>query len=474
MNPRSVFQRFPWAFALLVSILLFLSGARAEAALADRVFTGRLDNGLKVILLENHRAPLATFQIWYRVGSRYEPWGKAGLSHLLEHMMFKGTTDVPADQFTTRIQKLGGEYNAFTGKDFTAYFEKMGAADIGVAVELEADRMHNLVLREEDFRTERMVVMEERRLRTETDPKAELHEQTTAAAFLAQPYHWPVIGWADNIERISLEDLTRHYRTYYVPSNAFVVAVGDFNSKALFETIKKAFGGIPAGAAPPFTQYVDPPQSGGRLVTLAREAQLPYVIMGWHAPNYGDPDAYPLEVLSAILSSGKTSRLYEALSRKDAVALEPDASYSFLSLDPDLFLVDAEMLPGKTPEEAIGKVEEVLKKVAAEPVSDHELEKAKNQLESSFVYQQDSIFSQAMLLAVYEISGDWRRIDEYVPSIRKVTAEDVKRAAGRVFGEDRRTTGILKPLGPPGGGEEGRRPGPVRGPVPGLPGGPIR
>lgn len=459
---------------MLLFALLF-SASPSEAGLAERVFTGRLGNGLEVILLENHRAPLATFQVWYRVGSRYEPWGKAGLSHLLEHMMFKGTTQVPADQFTRRVQELGGEYNAFTSKDFTGYFEKLGAADIQVAVDLEADRMHNLVLREEDFRTERMVVMEERRLRTETDPKADLREQMEATAFISQPYHWPVIGWSEDLARITLEDLTRHYRTYYVPSNAFVVAVGDFDSKTLYAQIEKAFGSIPAGEVPPFAGYKDPPQSGERVVTVEREAQLPYLLLGWHAPNGRDPDVYALEVLAAILSSGKSSRLHDALTRKNAVALEPDASYSFLSLDSDLFLIGAELLPGKTAEDGIAAAREVLDALAREPVGERELEKAKNQLEAAFIFQQDSIFSQAMLLALYEISGDWRGLDEYVPSIRKVTAEDVRRVAEKTFGVARRTTGILKPVGPPSGGGPGgggTPPGPIHGP--GIPGGPVR
>ena len=210
----------------------------------EEVFETVLPNGLKVILLENHRAPLITFQIWYRVGSRNEEWGKTGLSHMLEHMMFKGTRKVGPEEFSRIIQENGGNDNAFTSQDFTAYFENLSADRVQVPLDLESDRMQNLVLREEDFRTERMVVMEERRLRTDDNPQAFLLEQIEATAFQIQPYHWPTIGWMGDIARFTLEDLRAYYRTYYNPVNTILLIVGDFRKEDLLPRIEKAFGPI--------------------------------------------------------------------------------------------------------------------------------------------------------------------------------------------------------------------------------------
>jgi zinc protease len=225
---------------LLLSFFLFIP--LSEAGLKEQVFETVLSNDLKVILLENHRAPLVIFQVWYRVGSRNETWGKTGLSHMLEHMMFKGTEKVGPEQFSRIIQENGGNDNAFTTRDYTAYFENLSSDRVQVAIDLEADRMQNLILREEDFRTERMVVMEERRLRTEDNPSAHLSEQLEATAFQIHPYHWPIIGWMGDLARLSLEDLKAYYRTYYNPANAFIVVVGDFKKEDLLPKIEKAFG----------------------------------------------------------------------------------------------------------------------------------------------------------------------------------------------------------------------------------------
>jgi len=219
----------------------------AAGTIAERVSETVLPNGLKVLLLENHKAPVITFQVWYRVGSRNEAWEKTGLSHLLEHMMFKGTKRFGPEQFSRIIQENGGNDNAFTSADYTAYFENLSADRVGVAVEMEADRMANLLLREEDFGTERLVVMEERRMRTEDDPQAVLQEQLQATAFQQQPYHWPVIGWMEDIRRLTLKDLQEYYRTYYNPLNAFLVVVGDFKKEALLPEIERAFGAMPGG-----------------------------------------------------------------------------------------------------------------------------------------------------------------------------------------------------------------------------------
>jgi len=233
---------------LLCFFLLFIPNARA--GLKEHIFEAVLPNGLKVILLENHKAPLVTIQVWYRVGSRNEEWGKTGLSHMLEHMMFKGTKRIGPEDFSRIVQENGGNDNAFTTRDFTAYFENLSSDRIQISIDLESDRMQNLLLREEDFRTERMVVMEERRLRTEDNPQANLLEQLEATAFQIHPYHWPTVGWMEDIARFTLEDLKAYYRTYYNPVNAFLVVVGDFKKEELLPKIEKAFGSYLKGVPP--------------------------------------------------------------------------------------------------------------------------------------------------------------------------------------------------------------------------------
>ena len=299
--------------AFLIFSLCFLFIPLSEAGLKEQVFETVLPNGLKVILLENHKAPLVTFQVWYRVGSRNEAWGKTGLSHMLEHMMFKGTEKIGPEQFSRIIQENGGDDNAFTSHDYTAYFENLSADRVQVAIDMEADRMQNLILREEDFRTERMVVMEERRLRTEDNPQSVLIEQILATAYQIHPYRWPIIGWMEDIARFTLEDLKVYYRTYYNPANAFLVVVGDFKKEELLSKIEKALGSYSKGVAPNQEKDKEPLQIGERRIFVKKEAQLPFLVMGYHVPNLREPDSYVLEVIATILSGGKSSRLYQSL-----------------------------------------------------------------------------------------------------------------------------------------------------------------
>jgi len=426
----------------------------AEGGLSDQVVETVLPNGLKVILLEQHRAPLVTFQVWYRVGSRHEAWGKTGLSHMLEHMMFKGTQKVGSEAFSKIIQEHGGEDNAFTSHDFTAYFENLSANEVQVAIELEADRMQNLVLREQDFQTERMVVMEERRLRTEDNPQASLLEQLEATAHQTSPYHWPIIGWMEDLARLTLDDLQAYYRAYYHPANAFVVAVGDFTIGEILPRIEQAFGVYPKGVVPDQQKGIDPPQSGERRSILKRVAQLPFLAMGYHVPNLREPDSYVLEVIAAILSQGQSSRLYQSLVREQRLVLEANADYSLLSRDPGLLLLSATTLPGKDITEVEKAIDHEIARLQGEPVPERELEKAKNQLEAAFVMGQDSLFAQAMLFGQYEIALSWRAIDDYLPAIRRVSTQDIQRVASRYLIPDNRTVGRLMPLPP----KEGQTP----------------
>jgi len=435
-----------WRIVLLLLLSFILFVPISEAGLKENVFETVLPNGLKVILLENHKAPLVTFQVWYRVGSRNEAWGKTGLSHMLEHMMFKGTEKIGPEEFSRIIQENGGNDNAFTSHDYTTYFENLSADRVQVAIDLEADRMQNLVLREEDFRTERMVVMEERRLRTEDNPQAVLIEQTMATAFEIHPYHWPIIGWMEDIARFTLEDLKTHYRTYYKPFNALLVVAGDFKKEELFPRIEKAFGSYPKGVAPNQEKDKDPTQIGERRILVKKEAQLPSLVMGYHVPNLREEDSYVLEVIATLLSGGKSSRLYQSLVREKRLVLSADADHSLISRDPNLFTLSADLLPGKEVAEVEKAFDQEIERLQRERVGDQELEKAKNQIEASFIFGQDSIFNQAMLLAHHEIAISWKAIDDYIPSIRKVTPEDIQRVAKKYLIQDNRTVGILIPL----------------------------
>ncbi len=456
-------KAMPGLRTIFLSILFcLLCTAVSIAGLKEQVFERILPNGLKVLLLENHKAPVLTFQVWYRVGSRNEQWGRTGLSHMLEHMMFKGSKKFSAQEFTRLVAENGGNDNAFTSEDFTAYFENMSSERVQVLIDIESDRMHNLVLRDEDFQTERMVVIEERRMRTEDDPQGYLMEQVQAVAFQTSPYHWPTIGWQQDLERFTLDDLKAYYGTYYNPVNAILVVVGDFRKEDLLPRIEKAFQVIPKGVAPDQKRDIDQPQTGERRVYAKREAELPYLVMAYHVPNLRSPDGYVLEVLAALLSSGKSSRLYRSLVQERQLALSVDADNSLLSKDPSLFTLSAQPLPDKDVVEVEKALDAEIERLRKEPVDRNELEKAKNQLESAFVYSQASLFSQGMILAQYEIALDWRSVDDYIPSIRKVTPEDIHRVVNLYLTADNRTVGRLIPLPP----QEGK-PAPKEFPAPG-------
>lgn len=408
-----------------------------------------LSNGMKVLLVEVPKAPVATVQVWYKVGSRNEVMGRAGLSHMLEHMMFKGTVKYPKGSFSRIIRKNGGIDNAFTGQDFTAYFENVAADRVPLALELEADRMQGLVLDNTEFQTEREVVKEERRLRSEDDPQGALVESLFAQAYMSHPYHWPVIGWFADLDAMTIEDLQRHYDTFYSPNNATLVVVGDIKADLLFPTIKRLFEPIPRGPSPKQSLVPEPEQRGERRFLLKREAQVPFVMMGFRVPNYSSDDSYALDVLESILSRGKSSRLYQSLVYEQKNSLSVGAEYSLMQTDPGLFYFYSLVNPSAKVESVEVALQREIARLHNEPPSDEELQRAKNQIEASRTFEQDSNFRHAMLLGQAEMVGaGWRRIDQFVERIRAVTAKDIQRVARQYLTEDNRTLGILVPLPP--------------------------
>ncbi len=422
-------------FSILVIQLLFASLTRAQTYPIQEVI---LENGLKILLLENHNSPAVTFQVWYRVGSRNDEDGKSGLSHFLEHMI--GPKD-----YSRIIEKNGGDSNAFTTTDHTVYFATISRQKIGLAIELEADRMANVLLDGAHFESEKKVIMEERRLGTEDNPISALTELISAVAYTVHPYRRPVIGWMGDIEKLSWQDLQRHYRTYYVPNNAFIVVVGDFSTHEMLAKIRSAFGKIPRGPDPLRVKIEEPPQRGERRVTLKKEAELPYLLIYYHVPNLKHPDSYALDLLAWILAGGRSSRLYRDLVYHKRIAHSVDADYDGLSIDPTIFSITAQVMPEKDPAEVERAIDLLLDRVRTELVSNRELEKAKNQVQADFVFGQDSIFGQAMRIGQYESSARWQLLDSYLARIRSVTAADILRVAKKYLDPDRRTVGILIP-----------------------------
>lgn len=430
--------------ALLLAVLLLAP----VAAQATPVVEATLDNGLKVLLLEDHRSPVITVQVWYRVGSRNERVGLSGISHYLEHMMFKGTPTYGPRVYSRLLEEQGASENAFTSQDATVYFVTIAANKIDLALDLEADRMRHLLLDPREADAERKVILEERRTRTEDDPVGALAEELHAIAFKAHPYRIPPIGFMGDVERITADDLRAWYDTYYRPNNAILVLAGDFKADDLLARVRARFGPVPRGPDPPRVAVMEPEQRGERRVWVKKEAQLPVIFVGYRAPNHASSDAHALEVLSTVLSAGRSSRLHRRLVYEQRLALDAGGDYTRLSLDPDLFTFHATALPGKTVEEVERALMEEVERLKTEPVADEELTRAKNQIESAFVFRQDSVYSRASTLARHELVGSWRLADEYLPKIRAVNAEDLQRVARQYFVRDRQTTAILVPVPP--------------------------
>ena len=441
-------------FALMVISVttLFLLGLFASASAIDissSVHESVLSNGLKVLLVESPKAPVVTIQVWYRVGSRNEVMGRAGLSHMLEHMMFKGTERYPKGTFSRTIRKNGGNDNAFTSQDFTAYFENLAADRVELALSLEADRMQGLLLNEKEFQLEREVVKEERRLRIEDDPQAFLVETLFAQAFMMHPYHWPTIGWFSDLNAMSLEDLKNHYDTFYSPNNATLIVVGDIKADALLPTVKRLFEPIPKGPTPPPQRVIEPEQRGERRVVVKREAQLPFIMAGYRTPNYSSEDSYALTILESILSHGKSARLYQSLVYEQKIALAVGGEYNILQAEPELFYFLAVVKPGSKIEEVEQAMYKEFDRIQQTPPTDQELQRAKNQVEAEYIFGQDSMFRQAMLLGQAETVGvGWRHIDKFLERIRIVTAQDVQRVAKQYLVPGSRIVGILIPTPP--------------------------
>lgn len=415
---------------------------------AGGVYEEVLGNGLKIIVREDNRSPVVVSQIWYKVGSSYEYGGITGISHILEHMMFQGTDDYPAGEFSRIIAANGGDENAFTGRDYTAYFQTMEKSRLAISFALEADRMHNLNPTAEQLDKELQVVTEERRMRTEDRPRAKLYEHFMAAAFANSPYHHPIIGWPADIASCKVADIVAWYQKWYAPNNATIVVVGDVVAADVFALASEYFGDITPSQLPATKPQTEIPQYGTRKITLKLPAKLPYIMMGYKVPvlSSNEDDAYALEVLAGILDGGNSSRLQSQLVRGAQIAVSAGASYNMYARLPTLLSLSA--IPAKNHDIATVELalsEQVLK-LQTELVSPAELQKVKSQVAASAVYQRDSNFYQGMQLGILETIGEsWQRAGEYVGKIEQVSAEQVRQVATKYLLTDRLTIAYLQP-----------------------------
>jgi len=430
----------------------FLFTTPLWAAAGTRVYEHTLANGLKVLVKPDHRAPILTSQVWYKVGSSYEHGGITGVSHVLEHMMFKGTQRHGPGELSRIVAENGGEENAFTGADYTAYYQNLASDRLAVSFELESDRMRNLRLDPKAFAKELRVVKEERRTRTDDDPQSLTYERFAAAAFDASPYGNPVIGWGGDLDQLGVDDVRDWYRRWYAPDNATLVVAGDVDPQAVFDLAERYFGPLRAESVAPPRTSVEPEQKGIKRIRVKAPAKEPYLLMGYKTPvlNAADEAAewepYALEMLASVLDGGGSARFSRDLVRGSQIAASAGASYSAFSRLPSLFLFDGIPAKGHSIEDLEQAIRAQIQRVRDEPVDPEELARIRTQLIAGKVYQKDSVFAQAMELGQLETLGlGWQLADEYVERLSAVTPEQVQAVARRYLDDDHLTVAVLDP-----------------------------
>lgn len=435
---------------MLIKKLLFLLLATPALALANTQ-EYKLENGLKIIVQEDHRSPVVVSQVWYKAGALDEVNGKTGVAHVLEHMMFKGTKKVPAGQFSRKIAAAGGRENAFTSQDYTAYFQQLEKSQLPLSFELEADRMANLNLTKEEFEKEIKVVMEERRWRTDDKPQAQVNEHFNSAAFRTHPYGRPVVGWMSDLENMRVEDTREWYNHWYAPNNAVLVVVGDVKADEVYKLAKQHFGKIKPKAVPERKPQKEPPQIGERRVVVKAPAKLPSLQMGFHTPVLNDPnqdwEPYALEILASVLSGNDSARLNQKLVRESQVAVDVGAGYDMIARGRQgLFELAGSPSEGKTVAELEAAILQQIEKVKESGVTAEELKRVKAQVIAADVYQRDSVFYQAMQIGQLELTGfSWKILKDYPAKLSAVTSEQVQEVAKKYLVKDNMTVATLDP-----------------------------
>ena len=430
----------------LVLLALVLAAGAAIANPLERT----LANGLRVIVKEDTRAPTVAHLVWYRVGSVDETNGVAGVAHVLEHMMFKGTKALATGDFSRRVAAAGGRENAFTGRDYTVYFQQVERSRLALMMQLEADRMANLVISPDEFAREIRVVQEERRLRTDDRPRALVYESLMAAVFKVHPYRRPIIGWMTDLESMTAGDVREWYARWYAPNNAFLVVVGDVSAAEVFSLAETHYGAIPTRAMAIRKPQDEPAQTGARRLVVKAPAELPYVLMAYRAPVLRDleqdREPFALAVLGAVLDGSESARLKRRLVRERQIANEVGASYDAYARGPGVLLLDGAPAAGRTVAELEAALRAEVAAIAADGVTPAELERAKIQFVANQIYKRDSIFAQALELGMLESAGlSFRDADRILERVRAVTADEVRDAARRHLIDDRLTIATLDP-----------------------------
>jgi zinc protease len=431
----------------------------------DSNMTSRvLDNGLKVVVQEVHTAPLASVWCWYRVGSKDERTGLTGVSHWVEHMNFKGTTNIPREEMKGIIEKFGGSWNGYTWIDQTTYMETASTAGLDRMLFIESERMSNCIYDPDDCESERTVIISELQ-GSENDPDTLLEQEVIAAAYKVHPYRHPTIGWLSDLQSMTRDDLYNHYRSHYVPNNATVVVVGDVDTDDVLRRVDKQFGGVPAGPAQRRVTVVEPEQLGERRVQVSREGSTAYLKLAYHAPAVGDRDFFPMLVLDAILSGAKginlwssfrtpppqrSARLYRSLVER---RLASAVGAGLLPTEhPFLYLISVTALDGVGPSDVEGAATACLDDVAKNGITDKELAKAKNQLRARLVFENDSVTNLAHQIGYFETIATQDVYSRAPVLIAEVTADRVNEAAARYLRSDRRTVGWFQPPAGEGSG----------------------
>jgi predicted Zn-dependent peptidase len=411
-----------------------------------------LDNGLTVILHEDHTVPVVCFWQWYKVGSRNERQGITGLSHFFEHMMFNGSKNVAPKEYDRQLESRGAYSNAFTSHDMTAYYEEGGKESFETMLKLDSDRMRELSLLPDLLKSEIEVVREERRFRTDNSVPGLLDEALYSTAFQASPYHWPVVGWMKDLERITRDEMVDYFRTYYAPNNCILLLVGDFDPKDAKGKISQYFASIPRQTPPAPPVNSEPEQNGEKLAYVRYPSETVSIDVGYKAPSVKSDDIWTLDILSNILSGGESSRLHQALVYDQQIALSASASFR-AGLEPGLFEFYVEMKPGHTADEAQKALYAEIQRLATDGPTERELQKARNQAESGFIAALKTNNGAGQALGFFEhVHGDYKQFFGAIDHYRGVTAADCKRVAQQVFDQNKRTAAILVPL--PVGKEE--------------------
>ena len=433
--------------SLLVATLLLIGAGAAAAEFTHDVKEFQLQNGLKILILENHAAPVATYYTFFKVGSRNERPGITGISHFHEHMMFNGAKKYGPKMFDLMLESNGGYSNAYTSNDVTAYYQDFTSSILDLIVDLESDRMASLAFDPTMVASEINVVREERRVSVDNDNTGILYEELFATAFKAHPYNWPVIGWMADLFNITRDDCVNYFKTYYAPNNATVVIVGDVDATKAIDMITKAFKEIPSGPPPATVVQSEPEQLGPRRSEIIKEAQFGHFMRGYHVGDKDSPDRFALEIMATILGSGESSRLNQTLVNELQIAQYAYAAFE-LRIDPSLFYFYVAAVPGVGNDQTEQAVDSVLAAFIASGPTDEELTRAKNSLIAGYYKGYATNNGTAHQIGYYQtFYGDWRKMYEYPEGIRAVTTAQVKEAAAKYFTRNNSTTAVLTPQG---------------------------